>query len=365
MAVTILDFAVLSIQILYFICLWLALRKGDLSTSPVQLPVSVIVCAHDEEENLRELIPLLLTQDYPQFEVIVVEDRCNDGTYDYLLQATKDYERLRMVRVTHKPEHITGKKFALTLGLKAARHDWVLLTDADCRPASSTWIAHMNESFKEPTKIVLGFSPYDKNPGLLNAFIRFESFLTGIQFIGMALLGRPYMGVGRNLAYRKELFFKAKGFNSHLGVTGGDDDLFVNEHATPENTAVRIGPASLVISKPKVTWRDFLHQKFRHLSVGRWYKFSDKVLLGVFSFSWILTWLVVLPGLFFLPLAKVLLAFFVIRMALLMTVIHFGSKKLGDSFEVWKTPLLDFMYAFYYLVTGAKALFVKKVKWKI
>jgi cellulose synthase/poly-beta-1,6-N-acetylglucosamine synthase-like glycosyltransferase len=342
-----------------------AFRKKDLPSSQEQRAVSLIVCAHDEEENLRELVPLLLLQDYPQFEVIVVEDRCNDGTYDYLLQATKEDERLRMVRVTHKPDHINAKKFALTLGIKAARYDWVLLTDADCRPASNSWIAQMTNRFNEPTKIVLGFSPYYKVPGLLNAFIRFESVLTGIQLTGMALLGRPYMGVGRNLAYRKEMFLKAKGFNSHLGVTGGDDDLFVNQHATRENTAVSVGSDALVFSKPKETWKEFLHQKFRHLSVGRWYKFSDKILLGLFSLSWILTWLLVLPCIFFLPLAKVLVAFFVIRMSLLISIMYVGPKELGVAFEAWKTPLLDFMYAFYYLVTGAKALFVKKVKWKI
>ncbi len=366
MALTILCFAVLSIQILSFAVLLLsAYRKNDLASSREQHPVSVIVCAHDEEENLRELIPLLLQQDYTQFEVIIVEDRCNDGTFDYLLQATKEDQRLKMVRVTHKPDHINGKKFALTLGIKAARYDWVLLTDADCRPAANSWIAEMNDQFEEPTKMVLGFSPYLKAPGLLNAFVRFESFLTGIQFIGMALLGRPYMGVGRNLAYRKELFLNTKGFNSHLDVTGGDDDLFVNQHATQENTSVRIGASALVFSKPMETWKGFLHQKLRHLSVGKRYKFSDKILLGMFSLSWILTWLLVLPYLFFFPLAKVLLVFFVIRMALLISMMYVGPKKLGDSFEAWKTPFLDFMYAFYYLVTGAKALIVKKVKWKI
>jgi len=265
-----------------------------LTIAKEQRPVSVIVCAHDEEENLIEQVPLLLQQDYPQFEIIIVEDRCNDGTYDYLLQATKEHERLKMVRVTHKPDHINGKKFALTLGIKAARYDWVLLTDADCRPASTKWISQMTSQFEEPAKIVLGYSPYIKTPGLLNAFIRFESFLTGIQFIGIALLGKPYMGVGRNLAYRKEVFLNAKGFNSHLDVTGGDDDLFVNQHATKENTRVSIGPDALVFSKPKESWTEYFYQKFRHLSVGKLYKFSDKILLGVFSLTWLLTWFLVL-----------------------------------------------------------------------
>ncbi|MBI1767695.1 MAG: glycosyltransferase [Bacteroidetes bacterium] len=322
-----------------------------------------MICAHDEEENLKELVPQLLSQQYPEFEVIIVEDRCNDGTYDFLLQATKENEKLKMVRVTQKPEHINGKKFALTLGIKAARYDWVLLTDADCRPASAQWIGSMAEKIQEPTKIVLGFSPYTKSGGLLNAFIRFESFLTGIQFIGLALLGRPYMGVGRNLAYRKELFLDNKGFNSHLGITGGDDDLFVNQHATKKNTVVSIGAEAIVFSKPKTAWGEFLHQKFRHLSVGKRYKFFDKIVLGAFSLSWMLSWFLVLPVVVLNPLIATASLFF-IRLMLAIAVIHVGSRKLGDSFEAWKTPLLDFMYAFYYLVTGAKALFVKKVKWK-
>ncbi len=356
---------ILGIQLIYLVTLLFAFRTANNSTSKDQPPVSIIVCAHDEEENLLELVPLLLAQNYPEFEVIIVEDRCNDNTFDYLLQATKENGHLKMVRVTHKPEHINGKKFALTLGIKAARYDWVLLTDADCRPATSQWIASMAERFVQPKKIVLGFSPYYKLPGLLNAFIRFESFFTGIQFIGLALLGKPYMGLGRNLAYRKELFLENKGFNSHLGITGGDDDLFVNEHATQENTAVSLGSVALVFSKPKVRLRDFFHQKFRHLSVGRNYKFSDKIILGLFSLSWMLTWLLVLPAIFFLPWTNIFLVFFFVRLVLMVVLLHVGPRKMGTSFETWKTPLLDFMYAFYYLVTGVKALFVKKVKWKI
>ncbi len=365
MALSLLCVAVISIQLIGFIFLLFSFRKTDECISHEQVPVSVIVCAHDEEENLRELVPLLLQQDYPQFEIIIVEDRCNDETYDYLLHATKENERLKMVRVAFKPDHINGKKFALTLGIKAAHYDWVLLTDADCRPASHQWIAQVAEGFGSSKQIVLGFSPYYKTPGLLNAFIRFESFLTGIQFIGMALLSKPYMGVGRNLAYRKNLFLSTNGFNTHLDVTGGDDDLFVNQHANAKNTSVRIGAEALVFSKPKETWQEFLHQKLRHLSVGKQYKFSNKILLGLFSLSWILTWFLVLPALFFSPWKEILLSLFIARLVALILVMHFGPKKLGASFEAGKAPFLDFMYAFYYLVTGAKALFVKKIKWKI
>jgi glycosyltransferase involved in cell wall biosynthesis len=309
-------------------------------------------------------VPLLLSQNYKEFEVIIVEDRSNDGSYDYLLQATKDHERLKMVRVTQKPDHINGKKFALTLGIKAARFDWVLLTDADCNPNSNNWIASMSEKIQDETKIILGFSPYSKSPGVLNSFIRFESLLTGIQFIGFALLGKAYMGVGRNLMYRKELFLDNKGFNSHLGVTGGDDDLFVNHHTTSKNTVVSIGGDSVIFSKPKTTWKEFLHQKFRHLSVGKRYKFSDKIVLGLFSLSWMMSWFLVLPVILLSPWASVITGLLIVRFMLEIILFIVASEKLGASVEGWKVPFLDFMYAFYYLVIGVKALFVKKVKWK-
>jgi glycosyltransferase involved in cell wall biosynthesis len=356
--------AILGIQIIYLSLLLSAIANAKIHKSDAQPPVSIIVCAHDEEVNLRELIPHLLSQKYPVFEVIVVEDRSNDGTYDFLLQATKENEQLKMVRVAQKPDHITGKKFALTLGIKAASYDWVLLTDADCLPVSDRWIASMSEKIQADTKIVLGFSPYLKQAGLLNSFIRFESYLTGIQFIGLTLLGKPYMGVGRNLMYRKELFLDNKGFNSHLGIVGGDDDLFVNQHTTAQNTVVSIGGESVVFSKAKVTWSEFLHQKFRHLSVGKWYKLSDKIVLGLFSLTWMLSWFLVVPVIPFSLWPAIVTGVFLVRWILEITLFHLSSEKLGGLFEGWKVPFLDFMYAFYYLVTGAKALFVKKVKWK-
>ncbi len=337
-------------------------RKGESIQEP--RPVSVIVCAHDEEQNIKELVPLLLQQDHPQFEVIVVEDRCNDGTFDYLLQATKEYSQLKMVRVTNKPEHIHGKKFGLTLGIKAAKYDWVLFTDADCRPAGNNWIRRMTEKYNSDTRLVLGFSPYLKSPSLLNAFIRFESFLTVIQFIGMALVGKPYMGVGRNLAYDKSLFLNNKGFNSHLGVMGGDDDLFVNQHANKKNTKVQIGAESLTFSKPKTTWGDFYYQKLRHLSVGSRYKISDRFILGLFALTWLFIWFLVVPMAFFSPIAFWLLGGLLLRWALLSVLFHTASRKLGDAFEGWKAPFLDFIYAFYYLVAGVAAMTAKRIQWK-
>jgi hypothetical protein len=182
--------------------------------------------------------------------------------------------------------------------------------------------------------------------------------------MGFALLGKPYMGVGRNLAYRRSLFLKAKGFNDYLGVTGGDDDLFVNAHGTADNVAVALGAPSLMKSAPKLKWRDYYYQKLRHLSVGKRYKISDRLFIGTFAVTWILSWFVVLPLIFFTSWGLWGAGLFVIRWICQVSTFQVATRKLGEPFEVWKVPFLDFIYPFYYLVAGTVATLSKKVRWK-
>lgn len=357
-------FAVAGIQLIYLTIYLVALSKSANQKPPQVLPVSVIVCAHDEEQNLKELIPLLLDQSHPEFEIVVVDDRSNDGTFDLLLKETAKDHRLRMVHVNRTPPVFNAKKYALTLGIKAAKYEWILLTDADCRPNSRNWIGSIAKHFGETTQFVLGFSPYQYKPGFLNAFIRFETLISGIQYISFALLGIPYMGVGRNLAYRRSQFLEVKGFNNFLKVTGGDDDLYVNQHARKTNTAVCLGEESFVTSFPKTTFRSFFTQKIRHLSVGKHYRFGHRMMLGLFTLTWLLTWFIGVPLAFFSDLRYVVVAVLVLRILWMTFTVNAASKKLGQKFEWWTVPLLDFIYAFYYLVTGMLTLVTKKVRWK-
>ena len=364
------------IQLVYLFFFLTAFNRKREEGAEAQVPVSVIVCAHDEAENLRTLVPQLLSQEYPEFEVIIVNDRSNDSTFDYLLAETKNDPRLRMVNVKETPERVNGKKYGITLGIKAATHDWILLTDADCRPKGTQWIRSMSRYFNDGAQFVLGFSPYERRSGFLNLFLRFETVLTAIQYFAFGWMKNPYMGVGRNLAYRKSLFLEQKGFNNFLHVTGGDDDLFVNMHARGENTRLQLVPESLVYSIPKTTWRAFYNQKIRHLSVGKRYRFSHRSLLGLFSLSWIITWLswIVLIGWLLTTFAGSALLYatetylivvpFVLRCILLLLLFRSMLKKASLSFSLWTLPVLDFVYAIYYLSTGLVALTTKKIRWR-
>lgn len=326
-------------------------------------PVSVIVCAHDEENNLKTLIPDLLNQDHPNFEIIIVDDRSNDDSRELLREAAAKDSRLRFIGIDSTPARMNSKKYAITLGIKIAKNEQIILTDADCRPASVHWLSRMSESFGVQTQFVLGYSPYYKEKGFLNTFIRFETLFTAIQYIGFALIGFPYMGVGRNLAYRKSLFVSAKGFQDFLPVLGGDDDIFVNQHAKKTNTNLCIGPDVLTYSIPKESWRDYVRQKIRHLSVGKYYKLGDKIVVGLFSLSFVVTWLSGIPLLLKEPFYWIGIVL-VGRMVLFLAVTYRATRRFGDNFNVWLVVFLDFLYVIYYISTGLTALLTKKIQWR-
>ncbi|HMP99491.1 MAG TPA: glycosyltransferase [Cyclobacteriaceae bacterium] len=353
-----------AVHVVYFLVLWQASNRIKSTFPNKDLPVSVIVCARNELKNLKELIPQLLGQEHSKFELIVVDDRSDDGSYDYLLELSKQNQQLKWLRVDHLPGHVNSKKYAITLGVKASSHEVLLFTDADCRPVSENWISHMVSAFaEEQISFVLGISPYEKRAGVLNAFIRYEAWLTAMFYTGMAAFGRPYMGVGRNMAYRKKVFMENGGFEKHIAVAGGDDDLLVNRLANKKNTAVCVHPEALIYSIPKKKWSSFLKQKLRHLHAGKYYSTADKLILSVYNFSFFLYW----PALcwMFMSMNDLLIPLVIMlgRLLLLMVAAGSNAKRLGHSLNIWMLPLLDFLYLFYYLSTGARALSKKRVSW--
>ena len=269
---------------LYFLLRYV--RKGAQQTpanEQTELPgVSVIVCARNEEENLQDYLHNLLTQDYPLYEVIVVDDGSEDQTRMILEQYARQCNNMYHTFVPHGARVMSTKKLALTIGIKAAHYDYILLTDADCRPESKNWIREMMGGFADANaEVVLGFSPYFEHDTLLSRLISYDTLWSGLLYMGMARAGHPYMGVGRNLAYRRDTFFANNGFQGLLNERSGDDDLFVNKVATNKNTRVVCNRDSLTWSSPKPTWGEWMQQKRRHLSVSPLYRVSSKLRIGV------------------------------------------------------------------------------------
>lgn len=239
--------------------------------------VSVIICARNEERNLAHNLPFILQQDYPQFEVVVVNDRSTDGTEKLLRKLAEQHPQLKLV-TNHGEQDYIGKKKALTLGINSAEHEHLLLTDADCIPVGPNWIRSMVGQFPEKG-IILGFGGIKKESSFINKIVRWETLQTLMEFGSFALAKMPYMGVGRNLAYKRRLFKNSSGFESHIGLPSGDDDLFVSENGEYNNVVLRLNQDSFTFSKGPESLARWWRQKRRHVSTSSFYRFWPKVLL--------------------------------------------------------------------------------------
>jgi glycosyltransferase involved in cell wall biosynthesis len=359
-------FAVL--QLLYHFMVYGKLLKkkpAELEEQAWQ-PVSIIVCARSEYDNLQKLVPALLNQDYPEFEIVLVDDASWDQTTGYLEELEKEEKRVNAVFITDEmKKNYLGKKLALSLGIKAAKHELLLLTDADCLPASDSWIKHMVQPYHQnsETEIVLGYSPFNKNPGFINVASRMDNLFTAMSYYSFAVNKDPYMGVGRNLSYRKSLFFKLKGFASHLHIAPGDDDLFIRDAANSTNTAYTLNPDSFIHTDSKTSFGDWFSQKKRHNFVGKYYLPRHKLRLGFCAFTHAMFWLAFIANLFVfesLGWALILLAlFWLIKLPLL----YINFKKFRQASTAFWMPVFDILFVAYNTVFGLVTLFGRQKKW--
>ena len=276
------------IQLFYYLFFFsrLSFYKEKIKTNSRTNAVSVIICARDEAENLAKNLPGALVQEYKTtHEVIVVNDNSFDESKYILEEFKKTFKQLQVVELTQEAKMIPGKKFPLSIGIKSSKYEILLLTDADCVPASENWIESMQSIYDDETEIVLGYGAYNKKQGFLNKLIRWETFHAAIQYLSYALAGTAYMGVGRNLSYKKAIFFRHKGFSAHNNIPGGDDDLFISAAATKHNTRINIDKDSFTLSNPPTTWSQWLAQKKRHYTTSKYYKPIHKFLLSLYAFS--------------------------------------------------------------------------------
>ena len=335
------------------------IKDGKVPFQAEQPPVSIIVCAKDEAENLRKFLPFVLEQDYPEFEVIVINDGSTDDTDELLRDLREEYPRLRTTFVPVGANNASTKKLGITLGIKASKYEFLLFTDADCMPEDKTWIARMMRNFTRETDFVLGYGAYLQKKGLLNRLITYDTLFIALQYMGMAAVRKPYMGVGRNLAYRKETFFAQKGFASTLHLSSGDDDLLVNKASNPWNTRIEVAPDSITWSEPNKTFRGWFYQKERHLSVSSYYKNSSKFRLffepatrGIFYLSLILAF--IFGNLITMAATGVI---FLTRYLVQTIIINKSSKHFGGRRYISTLPLFDILLPLinlYIIIFGRK-----------
>ncbi len=350
--------------IVYWFVLTRALGRSqdnyDSGHTPHNIAISVIIASRNNLQSLQQNLIYILDQNYTDFELIVVDDESEDETISWLQAFKKKYSE-RAIKVLRHKKTSLGKKSALSRGIRMAESDYLLLTDADCRPASAQWMRTMQSVMDDHTDVVIGYSPSKKTSGLLNAFQRWDTFFVGIQYLAWAIMGRAYMAVGRNLLYRRSLFDRAGGFDDHKHITGGDDDLFIQQIAGQSKIDVCLHPDSFVYTTGSDRWISFLRQKSRHISTSPHYRWIDIILLSMYPVSQFLFYLLGVYLLLYLPFW--VLAIWTIRMAIMMITVRSGLFRLGENALLYYVPILDILQAFYYPILSVYSLFRKKNQW--
>ncbi len=338
------------------------LKPSEKITSE-KYPVSLIICAKNEAENLQKHIPLWQEQNYSNFDIILINDASVDETLEIMEAFAENDPRIQIVNVKNNEAFWANKKYALTLGIKRSKNTRLIFTDADCYPASTEWLATMVSNFSDKKQLILGYGAYEKQPGFLNKIIRFETLMTAVQYFSYAKAGNPYMGVGRNLGYTSNLYYENNGFMSHIKIPSGDDDLFVNEAANAENTAICIEPEAFTYSLPKKKKKKWLIQKKRHYSTAKLYKPKHRFLLVIYYIFNLLFWLLA-TIILFTNFWIFGLGIIFIRILFQYIIIGSAAKKLKEADLV---PLIPFYELF--LIFTQLSIFIsnsgeKNSQWK-
>jgi len=357
-------FFLLLIQLIYF---WgffarLAFRKRK-KPKAEKPPVSVILVAHNQYNDLNNNLKYFLDQDYPAFEVVVVSDNSDDDSNDLLRGCALENSHLSIVELKQNLNWFKGRKFPLSIGIKSAKHEILLLSDIRYRPSTNGWIGSMVEAYAPQTEIVLGYASF-ATPSKMNLWYRFTAFYDGLFYLSMALSGVTFKGVGKNLSYLKSLFYREKGFSSHYVINSGDDELFVNKSATRSNVAVQTNPVSKTIRTKKISFFQWLTNERNKLAIRRHFKFGHKVAISLFNtstflFYFLLAFLLI-SGYFF----EFVIGAFALRFISQMTIFGIAQKKLSEKRLLLLSPFFELLHVLIDFFIWIVLLFSGKKKWK-
>ena len=336
-----------------------------------QPPVSIVIATQNDAHNLKRSLPILLTQQYNDYEVLVVSDHPDDDTEMVMAEFLEQYPNIvKYVNLTSSVTHIKGKKFPLALGINAAKYEIVLLTEPNCVPVSQYWLQNMAKHFDGRKEIVLGYGNYEREAKLSNLLLRFDTMQNSMQYFSYALAKSPCMGAGRNLAYTKKLFLKNNGFSSHYHIMYGEDDLFVNQVATASNCDVECFGESFVLAHPEYSLASWLKEKRKHNFTRRYYKPRHKFLLGAYDLLMPLFYICFGLALYFslhdFTALYVIGGLFLLKTGVQYLIFGLSAKKLHESNFIPFILLYDILFALLNpLIYIATKLTIKPVKkWK-
>lgn len=346
-------------------------KKKDIDTNNYP-PLSVIITVKKVPRKLNRNLPYILNQDYPNFEVIIVNENLDEETNEEIIKLQQTHKNLHQTFIPDSTRYVSTKKLAITLGIRASHYDWLVFTEIDSHPISNQWLKKMSRNFTDGTDIVIGYSNYEKKKGEFTRYITFDTLLFSMRYLGSALLKCPYTGFGRNLCYRRDLFNESKGFSSYLQLQRGEDDLFINTTASSTNTKVETSPESIIkIEVPEIqTWKE---EKMSYAVTSHFYKGFSKYFMGfesciryIFLFSFVVNLILFIHESNWIITCAISFLFLLIEIVTLVTI-NQTAKTLNERHFYFSVPIYLFVLPIrnlnykFHRIFGNKKEFMRKI----
>lgn len=307
-------------------------------------PLSLIIPTHDNALELERHLPMLLAQDYPDYQIIIVADKGDSETEDVLKRYGSN-PRIYSTFIPNSSRYMSRTKLAITLGVKAARNEWILLTDIYGEPVGNDWLKAIGRCCDKSKNLVMTYSNYAKET---KPYYRFEQAMTACRLMRKAATGTAYSTNSPVVGFRKSEFMRTNGYQGNLELIKGEYDFLVNKFARPGDTALAIAPeAKFVMDDPsRKTWRNrhiFYMETRKHLKHGRSYRclfnwdqiaLHSHVLLCIAALAYSIIsqrWIVTAVA------GVVLLLAYLLRFRSGRTTMRL----LHESFPAWKIPFYE------------------------
>lgn len=320
--------------------------------------VTIILCAKNESTHLKENLPTWLSQKNIDFSLLIVDDGSMDDTAAIIEQY--HHPKLKYLYISPEEKKGEGKKYALQRGIAEAETDWILLADADCLPINNFWARNMM-SFASGYDVILGISPYKHHSsGLLTYLIDLETFFTAMQYTAWASADIPYMGVGRNMAYKKQLT-KFIDTERYYSTASGDDDIFIQHTRNKAKFISNTNSDSRTYSYAPSNFKSWTRQKTRHYSTGFQYSLIHKLGLGLFIFTKIIIHSI---GIYLILILSKYLSLYIIYLIVNIISLHFINKKIKMPVQMKYLLGTDFLLSYLYIYFGINSFYSKSIQWK-
>jgi len=253
--------------------------------------ISVIIPFRNESEIILDSLASISKIDYPddKLEIIYVDDNSEDDGYDKLRSANQS-GKIKVIKTDRGDQFAGQKKRAILTGINNSTGEIIFTTDADCRHGNE-WIRTMVSKFEENVGFVSGPVAYEDGETFFEKVQKME--FAGLVLVGAGLIGskQPLLCNGANIAYRRDAFEKAGGFDDNIDISSGDDEFLMQKIAMGRKYSVKFcfENSALVMTQNSRTVSEFVMQRRRWSSKGIFYKDKIKVagliLIYLFYFS--------------------------------------------------------------------------------